>query len=315
MLERAIARDIPTHLEECVIHRASDPRRMRRAVRWLCVVSVASALAGSSGGATAHEYWLAPSSGRAAKGDTVVVRAVAGTGFRGEFKPFNHTRTLRLTYEAAAPVSLTPLGVSGETQWARVVPTDDRGAMLTYVSDATSIELPAADFDRYLALEGLDAPLAARAALGATHPPGREIYRRSCKAWLAGSDATRATRTYGLPLEIVPDADPLHAATLSFRVLDQGKPLAHALVRAWRQPLAGAGLAGASAASRDSVGPVGETRTDASGRGRLTLGGAGEWLVSTVHMVPNDDHVVSDWESTWGSLWFVRPASAGGRAR
>ena len=91
------------------------------------------------------------------------------------------------------------------------------------------------------------------------------------------------------------------------------------------RPRAGAGVAAAARRcgacgrsrppSRDSVGPVAETRTDASGRGRLALAGAGEWLVSTVHMVPNDDHVVSDWESTWGSLWFVRPAAAGRRAR
>src|SRR5689334_13331861 len=105
MLERAIARDVPIHLEESVIHRVFDRRRPRGAVLMLCVVSVAGALAGSPGGATAHEYWLAPSSGRAAAGDTVVVRAVAGTGFRGEFKPFNHQRTLRLSYEAATSVS------------------------------------------------------------------------------------------------------------------------------------------------------------------------------------------------------------------
>jgi hypothetical protein len=58
---------------------------------------------------------------------------------------------------------------------------------------------------------------------------------------------------------------------------------------------------------------VGETRTDAQGRGRLALAGPGEWLVSTVHMVPNGDHAVSDWESTWSSLWFVRPAKVAKR--
>jgi hypothetical protein len=57
---------------------------------------------------------------------------------------------------------------------------------------------------------------------------------------------------------------------------------------------------------------VAETRTDAQGRGKLPLAGAGEWLVSTVHMVPNDDASVADWQSTWSSLWFVRPA---GRAQ
>jgi len=293
-----------------VIHPAAVRRPCRRAGLLLCVLSVAGALAGGPLLARAHEYWLAPSRAATQAGDTVVVRAVAGTGFRGEFKPFNRQRTLRLTYEAQRAVPLTPLGVNGETQWARVVPTDGQGAMLTYVSDATGIALPAADFDRYLALEGLDEPLAARTKLGASRGPGREIYRRSCKAWLAGTDAARATRVYGLPLEIVPAADPARTTALAFQVLYEGKPLARALVRAWRQPLAGSALA--SAAMRDSVGPVAGTRTDAQGRGKLTLEGAGEWIVSTVHMVPNDDATVADWESTWSSLWFVRSA---GRAR
>jgi len=283
----------------------------RCALSTLCAVGWASLVMGLAGDAAAHEYWLAPSTGRATPGDTVVVRAVAGTGFRGEFKPFNGPRTLRLTWEAARSVRLTPIGKFGDTQWARVVPVDAGGAMLTYVSDATAIELKADDFDKYLALEGLDAPLAARRALGSPRGPGREIYRRSCKAWLEGTDAARATRAYGLPLEIVPATDPVTKDALAFQVLYEGKPLAHALVRAWRQPLSAS--APTAAASRDSVGPATETRTDATGHGHLALSGPGEWLVSTVHMVPNDDHAVSDWQSTWGSLWFVRPAKVARR--
>ena len=37
--------------------------------------------------ARAHEYWLAPLSYQAGAGDTLVVRAYVGTGFKGEGKP------------------------------------------------------------------------------------------------------------------------------------------------------------------------------------------------------------------------------------
>jgi uncharacterized GH25 family protein len=109
----------------------------------------------------------------------------------------------------------------------------------------------------------------------------------------------------GLPLEIVPMADPARGTRLRVRVLYHGQPLAHALVRAWRQPLAG-GAVPLAAAARDSVGPAAEARTDRRGVATLPLGRTGEWLVSTVHMVPSEDRAVADWQSLWSSLTFAR---------
>jgi hypothetical protein len=273
--------------------------------------------------AGAHEYWLSPSTYRCAAGDTVAIRVEVGTGFRGELKPYAPRRAERFTFEAARSIDLLPIGVNGEMVWARIAPVDAQGAVVAYESNGTFIELPAADFDHYLALEGLDGPHAARAAAvtrGAAAVPGRELYRRSCKTWLAGMGVSRVTRAYGLPLEIVPDADPTAAPRVAFRVLYEGKPLAGALVRAWRAPLAAGGSAQPiAAAQRDSVGPVGETRTDANGHAVLDLEGAGEWLLSTVHMVPSPDPAEADWRSTWGSFTFARaaaaPAAKSGRRR
>jgi len=248
--------------------------------------------------ASAHEYWLSTNTWRCAPGDSVVVRSLVGTGFRGELKPYTPKRVVRFTFEGTRALDLTPVGVNGESVWARVTPTDALGAVVCYESNGTYIELPAAEFDRYLKLEGLTAPLAARARLGDSAPPGREVYRRSCKTWIRGTDAARITRTYGLPLELVPDADPASASRVGFRVLYEGKPLADALVRAWRRP--------ASVAESDSLGPAASARTDASGRVTLSLAGEGRWLVSTVHMVPSPDPKLADWQSTWASLTFRR---------
>jgi uncharacterized GH25 family protein len=272
----------------------------------VALVLLAESASLSPGTASAHEYWLAPSTWRCAPGDTITARVFVGTGFRGEAKPYAPKRAVRFTFEGARSIDLMPVGINGETVWARINPVDAKGAVICYASNGTFIELPAADFDRYLKLEGLGAPRAARAKLGAAAPPGRELYRRSCKAWVRGDDASRITKTYGLPLEIVPDSDPAAQARVAFRVLYEGKPLANALVRAWRQPV-GAPMA---AATRDSVGPSAETRTDAQGHAALNLPGAGEWILSTVHMVPAADPAEADWQSTWGSLTFARLAKS-----
>src|SRR5438034_99641 len=83
--------------------------------------------------------------------------------------------------------------------------------------------------------------------------------RRCAKAGLAGTDATRATRAVGMPLELVPEAAPGAAPSLRVRVLAEGRPLAGALVRVWRTPLDASGLP-RDPAARDSVGPSWQVR-------------------------------------------------------
>jgi uncharacterized GH25 family protein len=102
----------------------------------------------------------------------------------------------------------------------------------------------------------------------------------------------------GLPLELVPAAAPGTEARLDLTVRFLGQPLGGVLVRAWRQP-------DVAAAARDSVGSSAEARSDGAGRVSLRLDGAGEWLVSAVHMVPARGREDADWESTWASLTFV----------
>jgi len=268
-------------------------------------LAVCALLALAATPARAHEYWLSPSAYRLAPGDTLLVRAFVGTGFRGEPRPYAASRVRRLTLEAAKSIDLSKLGMNGDLVFARFIAADDGGAVVAYESDFASIELPAAEFDAYLALEGLDGPRASRAKLGAAAGPGRERYARCCKTWIAGRDAARVTRRCGLPLEIVPLADPSATARLAVRVLFHGRPVAGALVRGWNQPLT-RGVRPADAAARDSTGPACAARTGRDGVARLEVGHAGEWLLSCVHMVPCEERRAADWESHWASLSFAR---------
>lgn len=265
----------------------------------------AIALCGLAPPARAHEYWLAPSGYAAAAHHVVEVGAVAGTGFRGERKPWSSMRCARFVARARAKVDLAKASRNGDLVWARFEPTDDGGALLAYESDFARIELPAEQFEVYLALEGLDGPRAARRARHVTGP-GRERYRRCAKTWLSGNADARALGAVGLPLELVPLSVPGTRARLSVRLLDHGRPLEHALVKAWRSPLDPGGMP-RDPEQRDSVAVAWQGRTDARGEVELPVDEPGEWLVSAVNMVPSTDPAAADWESTWASLTFARP--------
>lgn len=254
--------------------------------------------------AAAHEFWIAPSRYDAVQGRTIDLGAAAGTGFRGEKKPWSPDHAVRFVIRASKPIDLTRAATPGELTWTRFAPSDGGGALVGFESDFLPIELPAAQFNLYLKAEGLDGPLAAR---GESAAPGRERYRRCAKAWLAGSDPARATARLGLPLELVPAGTPGVGPELRLQVLLEGHPLAGALVKAWRTDVAADGAPGPVFA-RDSVNVAWQGRTDASGHVSVPVRQAGEWLVSTVHMEPCREREIADWESTWASLSFARVA-------
>lgn len=277
---------------------------MHRRIRRL-TLALASALPLMAVGADAHEFWLSPSRYRAAAGDTLAVGARVGTGFRGESSPFSTTRTERFVLRGAGEEDLRRAAVNGVFQWARWIAGDSGGALVAFQSGFKPIELPAEPFDAYLRLAGLDGPLAVRARLGNRAGPGRERFARCAKVWIGGGDLARATHPAGLPLELVPLEAPGLAPDLRIRLLWHGHPLAGALVRAWVQPLA-AGRSPLAIASRDSVNAVFETRTARDGSARVHTPGAGEWMISVVHMVPSADRRTADWDSYWASLTFAR---------
>jgi hypothetical protein len=282
--------------------------------------------------AIAHEFWLSPSRYAAgpglrpgAPGEPIELSAAAGTGFRGERKPWSPDRAVRFLIRAAHPIDLVRAASPGSTTWMRFAPSDDGGAMVGFESSFLPIELPAAQFDAYLDEEGLDGVLASRRrpTTGATlarsrtsgtvpapdEPPGRERYRRCAKLWLAGRESGRATEPLGLPLELVPASAPGADPRLRVRILAEGKPLAGALVKAWRSALASPDVPRA-VAERDSVGPAWRGRSDARGEVTIPVEEQGEWLVSVVRMIPSQDRAVADWESTWASLTFVKAEAA-----
>src|SRR5881628_1823158 len=171
---------------------------MNRASRCIFI-----AFALTAGPAEGHQFWLAPSEYVAPPGRALEIRAFAGTGFRGEAKPWSPAHCVRFVARTARLLDLTRAASPGDFVWARFAASDAGGAMLAFESGFTPIELPATQFNAYLEEEGLAGPLAERRRSG-VDKPGRERYRRCAKAWLGGQDVARAIAAVGLPLEIVP---------------------------------------------------------------------------------------------------------------
>ena len=240
--------------------------------------------------AHAHEFWIEPSRYEPAPGELVKLRLFVGQDLEGEGVPRND-----VWIERFDTLSGRVVGLDGSDPAGLLRPEHDGPLVVAYQSLPSYVEIDPDTFEAYLAAEGLDAPRRARATAGTQGTRGRERFSRCAKTLLSvgGRTGSAATRPVGLALEIVPESDA--GGTMTFRVLDHGKPLRGVLVKA---------------RDRESARRPLEGRTDADGRVKLTLPRSGSWMINAVHMVPVRDDPRADWESFWASLTFElrRPA-------
>jgi uncharacterized GH25 family protein len=266
---------------------------MNKTAAWLAFM-LALLCAGS---VRAHDLWIEPSAFQPAPGTRLAVRLFIGQLFRGDVFPRDPKYLVRFAV----------IGNGGEAPIPGIPDTDPAGFLVTgrpglyelvYTSRHAAVELDAAKFEKYLAEEGLEKISARRARLGQGGAPGKEIYSRCAKSLIAvGGDAGSGhDRVLGLTLELIPEANPYTLAAgqeLPVRLLYRGQPLAGAKV---------------AAVPKDRPASQVAARTDAQGRVRLRLGGAGIWLVKAVHMIAAPPGSGADWESFWASLTFALPA-------
>lgn len=179
------------------------------------------------------------------------------------------------------------------------------GTAGTYVFGASLrprlIKLNGAEFNAYLADDGLPDILAARTAAGELAKGATERYAKHVKALVQVGDARTASfgAVLGYPAELVPLTNPYVAVrgarTLRVRALVDGAPIANQVV------LAGGRTASGGRLKEQSV------RTDASGEAIIRLATAGVWYVKFIRMarVPAAAHDSVDYESKWATLTFA----------
>ncbi len=242
-----------------------------------------------------HEFWIEPSNPRPVVGDKVDLHLRVGERFEGE--PIARTNERIKLFAVLAPEATKPVAISGQdgADPAGTITASQPGLhVIGYHNHPTQIELEAGEFEDYLKHEGLEAVIAERKRLGESTRPGREAYARCAKALVTVKGAPPAgfDRPFGLPLEIIPLADPFtlkRGGELPVRLLFQQKPLGGLKVTATRRN-----------APEKSV----SARTDGEGVARLPLDEPGLWLISAVHMTRAEPDPDADWRSLWASLTF-----------
>jgi uncharacterized GH25 family protein len=255
-----------------------------------------------AGQATAHDFWIEPSSFSPAPGQAVAVRLLVGEHLEGEpvARPPSASLHRFIVMESASRDSASLPGRTGgdPAAWLRL--TRPGLHIIGFHGKHNALELEAEKFNAYLKEEGLEAVLEERAARGETNRVGREIYSRCAKSLLVlgSANAADGDRVLGFPLELVAESHPSSLRVgepVAVRLLYRGRPLRGALVVALQRE-----------AAQERI----TARSDADGRVRLPLPRAGAWLVKAVHMVAAPESSGAEWESLWASLTFEMPSLA-----
>lgn len=242
--------------------------------------------------ASAHDFWLEPSTFHPRLGESVTVSLRVGQDFIGDVVP--RSAQLIDTFVVRERGAEHPVnGFEGQDP-AGYLRFDQPGlAIVGYRSKPYPLELPAPKFEEFLHTEGFDAILAQRRARNESQKPDHERFFRYAKALLVSGDGDDRgfDKPLGFRYELIPETSPATANHLIVRALFENKPLAGALVTAIEQ---------------DHPDVRFSARTDRQGRVTFDLPRGGVWLVKSVHMIAAPPGSGVDWESLWASLTFAR---------
>jgi len=247
-------------------------------------------LAGAAIPAVAHDFWIEPSTYRPQPLQRVALRHRVGEHFLGDPAPRDEALLLRFAAIAGDGEQQVP-GIHGRDP-AGIAQAPASGTLVVaYQSRGSIAELDRGRAARYAEEEGVAAQLPAG---WQSRPLLRDLFSRSVKSLLVprGGRSDGFDRVVGLPLELVPLADPSRLAAggaLPLRLLFEGRPAAGIQV---------------AALSRLDPSQAVRARTDADGEATLLLPRGGEWLVKAVKVVPATS-AGADFASLWASLTFV----------
>ena len=249
--------------------------------------------------AQAHDLFFRPDNFLVAPNSIVRLRALNGTFSESE----NSVSRDRLR-------DLTLVSASGRShpdtmQWSATGDTSVLsvrvGSAGTYVVGASlyprEITLKAAEFNAYLADDGIPEVLASRKRKSELNKDATERYSKHIKALVQAGTARTGDFSAVLeyPAELIPLDNPYslsRGSTLRVRALVDGKAVANQMVVA-------GGRATTGARFREQ-----HARTNAAGIARVQLTGKGQWYVKFIHMVPFTGSEKIDYESKWATLTF-----------
>lgn len=245
----------------------------------------AAAMALTVSAASAHEFWVMPSAFTLEPGSLLQVGLHHGERFAGEAVARNTPQIER--FEFVSGGETTPVrGLHGQTT---SLLRPERSGVVVYESAEYLNVLPGAQFEAYLAEEGLGVISAWRRERGETDSQGREAYVRCAKSLITVEPSSKGSgdEVVGLPFEIL--LSERGSGSVSATILFDGRPLEGARV---------------VAVHADDAGSLIELESDPSGRVEFTPGDPGVWMLTSLHMVHESARDDIEWKSYWASLTF-----------
>jgi len=248
--------------------------------------------------AGASEFWLAPRF-FLILGEQIQVPILVGKNFTGERWRGRNSRLTRFVhYTPTDSLDLLPTTARRDTGLASVAFQQPGTHLLALATNNAFLTLPSDSFNLYLKAQDLGNILLIRKERNELDKPAREAYRRCAKTLVQVGVPTESSQTFsrvaGLPLELVPEQNPytlLAGASLTLRVLAEGRPVPGALVQVWHRDV------------KKNVEII-RLHSNQNGRVLFRLSTPGTYLVSTMRMTASADRQTADWQSTWSSLTF-----------
>jgi Domain of unknown function (DUF4198) len=248
----------------------------------------------------AHDMFLRLEQFFIAPNTTVNVRLFNGTFILSEnsITPDRLNDVAVVSPAGRAKLDVAVWNASGDTS---VFPMRT-GAAGTYVLGVSTkpriLAMTGTAFNSYLRTDGIPDELAARRAQNRLQQPSKERYEKHVKSIVqVGTIPSDAYNTVlGYPAELVPIENPYAlklGATLSIRVLVDGKPVANQFVQ-----YGGLSASNGRVAQRN-------IRSDAAGLIRIPLSRTGTYYVKFINMTRMANDAEADHSSKWASLTFA----------
>jgi uncharacterized GH25 family protein len=250
--------------------------------------------------ASAHDFWVQPTSAQPQVGTPVDLGLFVGDHFKNEGpdRAYNGVRVDKfLVASVEGELDLKDLAVENKRPFLRYTPKKAGGYLFGLQRTPLRIELEAERFNKYLEKEGVPTMLKLRESYGELEQLGRERYTRHMKTYVRAQAGAKPDhdkkkvwgKTLGFTLEIVPMVDP------TSRKAGQELPVK---VRYRDGPLAGAQVSILSAGEQTTA------TTDAKGQAVLTVPADGPMIIRLIHMHRCRDCKTEEWRSYWASYWF-----------
>lgn len=243
----------------------------------------------------AHDLWILPPN-QTDVGKPLIIRAHSGDEFPTSTSAPDPAKFSK-RFARLPDGTIAPIESAGTKDQSGLMRFEAQQAGVFAIGVQTIpkiIQLEAAKFNAYLVGDGLSHIFLLRHKEKSLDQPAVERYSKSPKLLLKiGEGKGDPCQPLGLPLEIVPLADPFERTAgqaLPVRVLFQGKPLADANL-GWDWPGPGER-------------PRGTARTNEKGEALVPLANSGLFTIRLTHMTRPKaaDH---EWESFWTTLTFL----------